>query len=439
VPGDRVTRGRPARDVRGKSNRRASDRARPTRAEARMRDLPPSCPFGTSGRNDAPSIVRRPTTEYSRRAKCPVTRLGVLMRATWLDSEGHEGFLGLEGGVMTEGLPADTSGAGHPLTAVATVTGLGLSVPIANRSLATETSINLHAWFEYEVSRGVTGQAGSPSDWSLDRASRSETSARTSERRERRSPLLRSSPPRRLGRGFARHLGDRAVARHASRGSHRSARGRRRRRGTGRGRDPLRARRSALELRPAGAAAPLAAGPRTLDHAPPVLDEGVLRLDLGGDRAAVDAGSAGHEGAGLCHRTRPPAPASPNRSGRDPGRETVSQRAQVRPTRPNTRCFLGISDDSRVSDDCVTERHTAGYFAVLSDTKTRVARVSSCPPHAVLLVPHHGGLVQGRWTAPTPSGSRTETPARDTAAPHGEAKTEGSWQGCTEEVLADSS
>jgi hypothetical protein len=90
--------------------------------------------------------------------------LGVLMRATWLDSEGHEGFLGLEGGVMTEGLPADTSPApnNRPLTAVATVTGLGLSVPIANRSLATETSINLHAWFEYEVSRAVSGQQGSP-------------------------------------------------------------------------------------------------------------------------------------------------------------------------------------------------------------------------------------------------------------------------------------
>jgi hypothetical protein len=90
--------------------------------------------------------------------------LGVLMRTTWLDSEGHEGFLGLEAGVMTEGLPADKSpvGSNAPLTAVATVSGIGLSVPIANRSLATETSINLHAWFEYEVSRAVAGQAGSP-------------------------------------------------------------------------------------------------------------------------------------------------------------------------------------------------------------------------------------------------------------------------------------
>ncbi|HTQ48528.1 MAG TPA: hypothetical protein VMI75_37485 [Polyangiaceae bacterium] len=88
---------------------------------------------------------------------------GVIMRATWLDSEGHGGFLGLEAGMMAVGLANDTSPAsGRSLTQVATVTGLGLSVPIANRSLATETSINLHAWFEYEVSRDLGGEPGSP-------------------------------------------------------------------------------------------------------------------------------------------------------------------------------------------------------------------------------------------------------------------------------------
>jgi hypothetical protein len=94
--------------------------------------------------------------------------LGGLMRATWLDSAGHEGFLALEAGVMAVGLPNDTAltansqGTNDSLTAVSCVTGMALSVPIANRSLATETSINLHAWFEYEVSRGVAGQPGSP-------------------------------------------------------------------------------------------------------------------------------------------------------------------------------------------------------------------------------------------------------------------------------------
>ncbi len=82
---------------------------------------------------------------------------GVIMRATWLDTAGHEGFLGLEGGMVAEGLANDTSNTGRSLTQVATVTGVGLSVPIANRSLATETSINLHAWFEYEVSRALSG------------------------------------------------------------------------------------------------------------------------------------------------------------------------------------------------------------------------------------------------------------------------------------------
>ena len=88
--------------------------------------------------------------------------LGGLVRATWLDSDGHDGFLGLEAGVMAEGLANDTDTSGQSLTQVATVTGVGLSVPIANRSLATETSINLHAWVEYEVSRALGNELGSP-------------------------------------------------------------------------------------------------------------------------------------------------------------------------------------------------------------------------------------------------------------------------------------
>jgi hypothetical protein len=87
---------------------------------------------------------------------------GVVMRATWLDGQGHEGFLGLEGGVMGVGLANDVSASGQSLTQVAAVTGLGISVPIANRSLATETSINLHAWLEYEVSRDIGGEPGNP-------------------------------------------------------------------------------------------------------------------------------------------------------------------------------------------------------------------------------------------------------------------------------------
>lgn len=87
---------------------------------------------------------------------------GVLSRLTWLDDAGHEGVLGLEAGVMGIGLARDTSSTGESLTQVAAVTGIGLSVPIANRSLATETSVNLHAWFEYEVSRSWGQLPGSP-------------------------------------------------------------------------------------------------------------------------------------------------------------------------------------------------------------------------------------------------------------------------------------
>jgi hypothetical protein len=87
---------------------------------------------------------------------------GVVGRLTWLDSEGHDGFLGLEAGVMGVGLANDQSASGKSLTQVATVSGIGLSVPIANRSLATETSINLHAWLEYEISRDIGQEPGSP-------------------------------------------------------------------------------------------------------------------------------------------------------------------------------------------------------------------------------------------------------------------------------------
>ena len=86
---------------------------------------------------------------------------GVVSRLTWLDDEGHQGFLALEGGMMGVGLANDVSAEGHSLTQVAVVGGLGLGVPIANRALATETSINLHAWLEYEISRDLGRQPGS--------------------------------------------------------------------------------------------------------------------------------------------------------------------------------------------------------------------------------------------------------------------------------------
>jgi hypothetical protein len=78
---------------------------------------------------------------------------GVVSRLTWLSKEGREGFLGLEAGIMAIGLANDKSATGESLTQIGAVAGLGLSVPIANRSTPTQASINLHAWFEFDISR----------------------------------------------------------------------------------------------------------------------------------------------------------------------------------------------------------------------------------------------------------------------------------------------
>ena len=87
--------------------------------------------------------------------------LGVLSRFTWLDSEGHEGLLGLEAGLMAFGLTGgDTSQAGYSLFQVGAVAGLGLSIPIANAGAATQASINLHAWFEQRIAGSTNGPPG---------------------------------------------------------------------------------------------------------------------------------------------------------------------------------------------------------------------------------------------------------------------------------------
>ncbi len=78
---------------------------------------------------------------------------GVISRLTWLSKDGHEGFLGLEAGIMAIGLANDTSTTGQSLTEIGAVAGVGLAVPIANRSTPTQASINLHCWYEVDISR----------------------------------------------------------------------------------------------------------------------------------------------------------------------------------------------------------------------------------------------------------------------------------------------
>jgi hypothetical protein len=87
---------------------------------------------------------------------------GVISRLTWLDDEGHEGFLNLEFGLMVMGL-ASQSTTGQNLSQAGAVLGFGLGIPFANRSSVTEASINLHLWFERDLS--TTSSSGKP--WSI--------------------------------------------------------------------------------------------------------------------------------------------------------------------------------------------------------------------------------------------------------------------------------
>ena len=61
---------------------------------------------------------------------------------------------------MAIGLTNDKGQTGNSLTQVGLVLGLGVSVPIANRSTPTQASINLHAWLELDISHSA-GQSQS--------------------------------------------------------------------------------------------------------------------------------------------------------------------------------------------------------------------------------------------------------------------------------------
>jgi hypothetical protein len=70
---------------------------------------------------------------------------GVLSRMTWLDTDGHEGLLGLEAGLMGMGLATDKD------RQLAIVMGMGLGVPLGNVNQPTQASVNIHAWLAYTV------------------------------------------------------------------------------------------------------------------------------------------------------------------------------------------------------------------------------------------------------------------------------------------------
>lgn len=70
---------------------------------------------------------------------------GVLSRLTWLDSDGHEGLVGLEAGMMGMGLATDRE------RQLALVMGVGIAIPIGNPNQPTQAAINIHAWMAYTV------------------------------------------------------------------------------------------------------------------------------------------------------------------------------------------------------------------------------------------------------------------------------------------------
>jgi len=86
--------------------------------------------------------------------------VGALMRLVALSRDGSAFPLGLEAGVMWLGIAGDTEAKVASGGAVALVAGPGIAIPIANAARATQTSISVHAWFEYEVSRQVLNQGG---------------------------------------------------------------------------------------------------------------------------------------------------------------------------------------------------------------------------------------------------------------------------------------
>ena len=74
---------------------------------------------------------------------------GVLSRLALLDHEGREGLIGIELGAIGVGLIGNGNFPNYPQT-LATVAGLGISIPLGNAGQPTQASLNLHAWAAYE-------------------------------------------------------------------------------------------------------------------------------------------------------------------------------------------------------------------------------------------------------------------------------------------------
>jgi hypothetical protein len=89
---------------------------------------------------------------------------GVLSRLTWLDSEGREGLVGLESGVMGMGLASDKD-------QLAIVLGLGIAIPIGNANTIAQAAINIHAWLSFSLGKNtaekMNGQSIKLNPWAF--------------------------------------------------------------------------------------------------------------------------------------------------------------------------------------------------------------------------------------------------------------------------------
>jgi hypothetical protein len=87
---------------------------------------------------------------------------GALVRGVLLSRDGQESVVGVEAGALWLAIPGDEAAAASAHGQAALVAGLSVGIPIANANRSAQTSINLHAWVEYEVSRAILREPGSP-------------------------------------------------------------------------------------------------------------------------------------------------------------------------------------------------------------------------------------------------------------------------------------
>jgi hypothetical protein len=92
-----------------------------------------------------PASLYRFGFDGSKNSGTLALNLGLLSRLTWLDSDGHEGLLAIEAGMMGMGL------ADRLNRQLSIVAGLGVAIPLGNVNQPTQAAVNIHLWLSYTV------------------------------------------------------------------------------------------------------------------------------------------------------------------------------------------------------------------------------------------------------------------------------------------------